>query len=343
MSTADSDGVNKGGAYFPQTYITDMFAFIKRNSDKVEVLTYQDFDWLEDFDYANGYPVEKKHWLSQIKSGEKDNSKAYLLIQYDLDSRPERAMSLLAHAEHDGVPANIMRFFKRIDRRRLKTSNELAHTDYDIDDGLLNDRIKEGFVVGYHSNCYERSHHHKDDAAQILEKDILQLKKQYDINFYTAHGGVPCDEGINNRDIAPPDETAKQVRWVHNGATPFFNKQFSDGGHNSPQRDPAGRDLRDFVAQMQPGGRYRILIHPQYYATNYGVSKRYSGTVWYDEMLSNLAANSSYDTWAEVDLEKFESLAVGDRLKQSEWVPSAIRNEHGIKWLAKQLWKRIFR
>jgi len=297
--------ISDKGAYFPQSYLTDMFRFVARNSDKIQVVTYQDFDWRGDFDYAHGYPEEKKGWLKGIKNGQKNSDKAYLLIQYDLDSRPDRSMSLLSHPDHAAVPANIMLFAKRVDRRLLKTTGKLEHTDYEIDDELLSSLAEKGFVVGHHSNCYERSHHNVNEASQILDADINDLKQRFDINFYTAHGGVPCKDGRNNRDMMPLPETSSKVRWVHNGATPFFNKQFSDGGHNSPKLDPADRDIRDFISRMVPGGRYRILVHPQYYDTKFALSKRYSGTPWYDEMLDSIATRPDFDSWEDVVLTNF--------------------------------------
>lgn len=303
------------GAYFPQSYLTDMFRFIDRNSDKIQILTYADFLWSDDYDYAHGYPSEKQRWLKSIKNKEVDPDKAYLLVQYDLDSRPERAMSLLSHPAHTSVPANIMLFSRRVDRRLLKTTGRLEYSEYEIDDELLNSLCNNGFVVGYHSNCYERSHHDIEHAPKILNADIKELTQRFDIDFYTAHGGVPCKEGRNNRDIVPLLETSTQVRWVHNGATPFFNKQFSDGGHNSPRRDPSNRDIRDFVSNMMPGGRYRILVHPQYYDTKFSLSKRYSGTPWYDEMLSNIAVDPGFDSWGNVMMTNFVNRNSGTKIK----------------------------
>jgi len=296
----------KSGAYFPQQYLTDMFRFFKRHDEKIEIITYRDLCWdTNDFDFEGWYPNEKQAWLNRIDSGQIDPKKAYVLIQYDLDSRPERAMSLLSHAEHRGVPANVMRFNQRIDRKRLKTCDEVASTEYDINTQLLQKLESDGFLIGLHSNCYERSHHDEDLAKKLLASDIGELQKDHTIDFYTAHGGVPCSEGLNNRDVQPSAGVAKTVRWVHNGATPYFTGQFSDGGHNSPLRDPADRDLRDFVKKMKPGGRYRILIHPQYYDVLFTKSARYTGTTWYDTIAQELESDDFTDTWGAVDLPLF--------------------------------------
>ncbi len=331
------------GAYFPQSYLTDMFKFLSRNKDKIEIITYQGLEWNDDYDYDHGYPVEKKAWLSSIKHGESDNSKAYLLIQYDVDTRPERTMNLLRHEVHHAIPANIMCFVKRVDRKHLKKTGELRYTDYELDVDLLRTRQDTGSVIGYHSNCYERSHFNKEKAPYILQDDINILSKDFEIDFYTAHGGVPCPDGLNNRDIKPLRETIGKTRWVHNGATPYFNKQFSDGGHNSPLRDPVNRDLRDFVTQMKPGGRYRILVHPQYYDTSFRPSKRYSGTDWYDAMLSKLEENENYDTWEGVRLSGFDSKNSIHPIPIDSSLSNSCYLNEGIKSIGSYLRNMFFR
>lgn len=324
----------KSGAYFPQQYLTDMFRFFKQHNEEIEIITYRDLCWdTNDYDFEGWYPNEKQAWLDRVGSGQINSKKAYVLIQYDLDSRPERAMSLLGHAEHREIPANVMRFNQRIDRRRLKTADEVMLTEYDIDTQLLQNLESEGFLIGLHSNCYERSHHDAESAKKILASDIEELQKKHTIDFYTAHGGVPCVEGLNNRDVQPPDDVAQTVRWVHNGATPYFTAQFSDGGHNSPLRDPADRDLRDFVKNMKPGGRYRILVHPQYYDVLFTKSARYTGTDWYDSMTDELERDGFTDTWEAVDLPLFKS----DHEKSMKSVVKAANVDDN------SLFRRVFR
>jgi len=287
-----------------------MLDFFQSNKDKIGLITYKDiFNGIDDFDYKNSYPAEKKSWLNRVKIDKALASKAHILIQYDLDSRPERAMRLLAHDSHKNVPANVMRFFKRVDRRKLKTTDELSYTDYPLDEGLLNEIEKNGSLIGYHSNCYERSHHDYELARSKMKSDIEGLSQLYNIEFYTAHGGIPCLEGKNNRDIHPLSEVSEEVRWVHNGATPFFNKQFSDGGHNSPLRDPNNRDIRDFISAIKPGGRYRILLHPQYYDSQFTSSKRYVEAQWYKSMIKSYEESEDYDSWGKVQLTNFDNQA----------------------------------
>ena len=80
-----------------------------------------------------------------------------------------------------------------------------------------------------------------------------------------------------------PHETGFDLKWVHNGMSPYFDGNYSDGGINSMKRDPAKRDLRDFVKTLKRGRRYRILTHPQYYHSPCGRSPRLSGTGWYEK------------------------------------------------------------
>lgn len=288
------------GAYFPLSYLTDMLGYFRNNRDRYSIITYADLLWEDDYDYKNGYPEEKKRWLHGIKTGLIDNNKAYVLIQYDMDSCPERTMAVLSHKSHSCIPATITRFLKRVNRRLFKYKNILEYTDYNIDLELLNRLTKHQFLIAYHSNCYERSGHNEILAKEILKDDIEELRKYHDIEYYTAHGGVPCKAGKNNKDIEPSDQESLKVRWVHNGATPYFDSSFSDGGHNSPYRDPKNRDIRDFVARMMPGGRYRILLHPQYYDIEYRHSDRYAGTAWYDSLVQGYRKCPNYNSWSSV-------------------------------------------
>lgn len=291
------------GAYFPRRYVTDFFEFVKANSSDIEVLSYADLPWEGNrADFAENYLREAKAWEGQLASGERDASKAYVFVQYDVDSRPQRTFALLGDPAHDGIPSNVMIFNKRIDRRRFKTTGEIAFTPYEIDEELLNKRRAEGFVVGYHSNAYEQANYNTAEALEIFDRDVKALVQRYDIAFFSAHGGVPGPDGRNNRDLPFHPDWQERLVWIHNGHYLQCAGQFSDGGHNSPLRDPKKRDLRDFVRTFRPGQRYRILLHPQYYDLNPRVSKRYGGTRWYDKMMRDAVAQPQASLWSKVRL-----------------------------------------
>ena len=141
----------------------------------------------------------------------------------------------------------------------------------------------------------------KANALKVFDQDVRQLSERFPIKFFSAHGGVPDPNGLNNRDMPFHESWQRKLRWVHNGHSPHFALQFSDGGHHSPDRDPAKRDLRDFVRSFKPGKRYRVLLHPQYYSNNPVPSPRYTGTAWYDELMQQ-GSDAAEPHWKDVTL-----------------------------------------
>ena len=304
--TADIPGDSflspRAGAYFPRRYVTDFFRFIEAHKADLEIITYADFPWGDDWDFAGGYQAEHKAWAAQLATGERDPNKAYIVLQYDVDSFPDRSMGLLREPTHVLCPANVMIFNKRVDRRRLKSTGNLAFTDYDLDDDLLRTLSGQGFVVGYHMNAHEQALFDVDRALDLFDRDVRELSERFPIRFFSAHGGVPGPDGHNNNGMPFHPDWQTKLRWVHNGHSPKFSGQFSDGGHNSPKLDPADRDLRNFVRTFKPGNRYRILLHPQYYSDAPLPSPRYSGTTWYDEIIRDSAAEPAISLWSDVKL-----------------------------------------
>jgi hypothetical protein len=271
--------------YFPRSYLIDLFRFVRDNTDTVRCITYKDFCWGDDFAYEDGYRSEWREWQHRLKDGRLDPDKIYVVIQYDVDTAPERTMDLLRDPHHDGIPANTMIFVRRLDRRFLVQSKQIEYTVYPLDEELLRRRQAAGSVVGYHFNAYERSGWNAHRAQEIFSEDVADLRQRFDIDFCSAHGGVPDSEGRNNNSLQIPEALRTSLRWVHNKYSPRFNGQFSDGGHQNSKLSPNQRDLRDFVATWRPGGRYRILLHPQYYDSGFVASPSYSGTPWYDDLI----------------------------------------------------------
>ena len=294
--------VQQSGAYFPLNYLTDMFKFIDANSDKLSVFTYEDMHISGGQDNASGYQAEFKAWHQRIAADPTASKKAHLLIQYDIDARTDRMHSLIASPEHDKVPANIMLFNERVDRKRLKTTGELCTTEYPLDEALLRRRQSEGFVIGYHTNAYELGGHDTDRALEIFDRDMTAMSEKYGTRFFSAHGGVPDAKGKNNNALPYHPDWIDRSIWVHNGVNLRFDGVFSDGGHNSPKRDPKNRDLRQFFETLQPGKRYRMLLHPQYYGDDYGVSRRFLGTPWYDDMIRTAQQQPERSLWENVKL-----------------------------------------
>lgn len=294
----DPDGSR--AAYIPLGFYVDFLRFLADNRQSIEILTYNDLPWGDDFAFAANYPEEWKNWNRLMAAGEIDPSKIYVLIQHDVDSRPERTMEHVRHEIELGIPTNVMIFNKRVDRRHLRDTGELRLTEYELDDQLLRRAADNGFVIGYHCNAHERALFDLGEAERIFVEDVEQLRQRFDITFCSAHGGTPSPEGLNNRDVPFPQLLQNQLRWVHNGHTPWFERNYSDGGLNSPRRDPAKRDLRDFVRTWVPGRRYRVLTHPQYYFDPCSISPRLAGTAWYEEVRATYDCVSPVSAWRDV-------------------------------------------
>jgi hypothetical protein len=301
MAVRGEEEATKKAGYFPRRFLTDFLKFISDHCADIGVLTYASLPWGDDRDYEGSYPEEFARWVAGLQAGEFDRRKAHVLIQYDVDSRPERTMALLASPEHSGVPSNMMIFNRCIDRVALKNDDILKVKDYRIDYQLLTRLENEGSVIGYHSNAVERAHFDLERALAIFFEDVEELSARFNVRFFSAHGGVVGPKGEKNRSLEIPRDRRRDLKWVHNGVSPRFKATFSDGGHHRTNISPAERDLRDFVRRFQPGQRYRILIHPQYYDLHPRVSMRFSGTVWYDELLVR-AATDTTSLWSDVRL-----------------------------------------
>lgn len=288
-------------AYMPLSFLVDFFKFLKRNRKLIRTITYDDLAWTASRDPAQCYIEEKAEWRRrQVENPEV--LKIEVLIQHDVDNIPLRTENLLRFEEAAGIRSTVMIFNHRIHRRRLFTSNQLGLTDYSLDFEYLNTLEAKGFVVGYHCNAYERARFDENLALQIMRDDIDELSQRVRLCYMSAHGGVASPEHKNNRDLPFLPDISDKIRWVHNGHTPWFTKSFSDGGINNRQLDPAQRDLRDFVRTWCPGGRYRVLLHPQYYDSSWIASPGLDGAAWYDAVLANYRQKRPADTWRKVEI-----------------------------------------
>lgn len=278
------DDLEKNG-YIPVGYHTDFIDLLADNPDIFQVITYKDLKWQGDYSADSFYLAEKRAWDTAIRKGQLDDSKIYVLIQHDVDSQPQRTMSLLKYENQRGVPTNVMIFNRRVNRRHYISSGKIEYTEYPLDFDLLRKLQAQGFVIAYHMNAYEQSGYDDILALDFFRTDVDELNKNgFDIKFFSAHGGAPGPNNLNNRDINLSG-IENGLIWVHNGKTPIFDNNYSDGGLNSLSRDPAKRDLRDFVRKWKPGKRYRVLTHPQYYHVTVKSSKRMSQASWYRDIL----------------------------------------------------------
>lgn len=289
-------------AYIPLGFYIDFLRFLDAHRDLIEIITYEDLEWGSERDPGACYAEEWKRWREALKDGRRDPRKVYVVLQHDVDSAPERTMNMLRWEDRYGIPSVSMIFNKRVNRRLLQHRDRLEITDYALDVQLLRDLQRRRFQIGYHCNAFERAHFDEARAIAVMREDIEALSQKFDVRIMSAHGGAPGPGGRNNRDLPFPADLAERVRWVHNGHTPFFNATYSDGGINSQKRDPAKRDLRDFVRSWRPGGRYRILTHPQYYNAPCNISPRLAKAEWYEEVKATYERAEPGNAWAEVSL-----------------------------------------
>ncbi|HXK39212.1 MAG TPA: hypothetical protein VJ837_00015 [Candidatus Paceibacterota bacterium] len=264
----------------------------------IQILTYDDLPWRDDFDYESGYPSEQARWAAVPRRDEF----IHVLLQHDVDTRPERTLQVLQHEERLQLPSNVMIFNKRIDRQHLRKRGELRYTDYPLDFTYLQHlQDQQRFVIGYHSNSFERGLWNVDRALEIFEQDVAELRTTFRINYFSPHGGTPSPhDGRNNSDVPIPQSLRSSLRWVSNKHGPRLIS-FSDGGINSPKRDPNLRDLRDFVATWKRGERYRVLTHPQYYNDPFGPSPRMLEAEWYRKVLDTYGRGES--GWTNVQIQ----------------------------------------
>jgi len=290
--------VNRG--YFPFQYYEGFLDYLDIYRNDIEVITYNDLEWGDDYNYLENYPDEWSRWKKSLRMGTRDATKVYVVIQHDVDSKPELTdMALEAEAIRQ-LRSNIMLFNNRVRRKHYQDTGEVTFdTKYQIDFERWKDLAKDGFVFCYHANSFEQSGF---DAARSMETfvhDVKELRTHFPIAFFSPHGGARSPEGKSNNSLSIPATLKKEIRWVANGHTPRFDGVFSDGGPNSLKRDPEARDLRDFVRTWKPGGRYRVLTHPQYYSPQCGSSPRLAEAHWYRELIAE-CKSKSYDSWAGV-------------------------------------------
>ena len=160
------------------------------------------------------------------------------------------------------------------------------------------------FVIGYHNNSYERASFDREKALRIFEEDVAELRHRYSLDFFSPHGGIRDPQGKSNSSLPIPEALSESIRWVANGYTVRFDGYYSDGGINALKPKPEDRDLRDFVRTWQPGKRYRVLTHPQYYSRAWKPAPTLTGVPWYDSMTDFYAEGLSGTAWDDVELPK---------------------------------------
>ena len=283
---------------FPTHYLESFYRMLMDPSNNIEVLTYSDLEFGNDDDFHNNYPLEKEIWLESLSNGERDPEKIYVFIQHDIDNAPERTNEMLVFQKKIGLRSNVMLFNKPVKRGLLQNKGILEFDDYDVDLQLFLELQDLGWVFGYHSNCYERSHFNATEAERIFIEDVIELRSNgLKIDFFCPHGGVRDSNGITNNSIETPISLRSELKWVLNKHTIRFDGSFSDGGFKS--RDNWDNlDLRKFVDTWVPGRRYRMLFHPQYYGGDpFSPFEPMLDSDWYRDLVQT--PESHFQEWWE--------------------------------------------
>ena len=103
-------------AGFPANYLDSFMRMLVEPERNIEVITYSDLDFRDDFDYENSYRSEWGNWLESMKNGDRDPEKIYVILQHDVDDSPERTHRLLGVQEDLGVRSNVLFFTRPVNR-----------------------------------------------------------------------------------------------------------------------------------------------------------------------------------------------------------------------------------
>lgn len=298
LEATEPAGEGQASGLFPLAYYVGFLEFLAAHPN-IDVVTYADLPFEDDWDEQHNYPQERKRW-AKLNAG---SDRVQVLLQHDVDRSPGQTMEVLRHQERLGVPSNVMIFRRRINRKLLRKEGRLEFTPYELDLELLQ-RLEreERFVIGYHSNAMEQGAWDFEAAARVFVDDVRALRERFTIDVFCPHGGVTGPDALNNFSLEIPEELQGDLRWVANRRSVRFDGYFSDGGISSPNRDLATLDLRDRVRAFKPGRRYRILTHPQYYGSLKGAPEHFLETPWYRQLVE--AGDPSPEAlWAGVDID----------------------------------------
>lgn len=276
----------------PLDYYLDSIKKLKTMG--VKFITYNDLPFEDDFEVKDAYPFEFNRWNTRIKKTNDQN--IYVLIQHDTDSGFRSTINLSRNERDLGAIANIMTFAKwRSD------SEDGPLEEYPISFEALADLQQSNFMIGYHTNAWHNANFNDEKVFYHFYDDISYLiSKGLNISFFSPHGGKTI-EGKGNVSFDYMLDIKKEgfkkfiqdrslhsyfrnLRWIHNRYTCKFNGYYSDGGLKRRMKDNKDDlDLNEFINNMKPGKRYRMLIHPQYYG-NENLQRFETELGWYNNL-----------------------------------------------------------
>lgn len=250
----------------------------------VEFITYRDLAWQEVDDYREGYPAEWSRWQARLIEGALSRRTVYVLLQHDIDSGPLQTLEMLTLEAEYGICSTTMLFHRW---RGDSESGDL--TPYPADFESFERLQRHGSEFGYHCNAFHNAGYRELGIHDHFESDILALRRRFAIEFFSPHGGKTVD-GVGNASFNYVRAKALGVRQVHNGCSPRFRSSYSDGGllarlrRNAPNLDPIA-----WCRSLEPGKRYRMLIHPQYFSDENFEPLSDADCEWYQRLISTSA------------------------------------------------------
>lgn len=276
-------------AMFPLAYYAGFLDYLAARRDRIEVVTYADLPWADRDDYRRDYPREWERWQAA-----RDPDRIYVLLQHDVDALPERAIEIGRLEAERGLRSTFMIHRRRHNRRILRDERRIELLPYELDVDALQRLEREGFVVGYHHNALEQTLWDERRARALMRDDIEALREHFDIRFMSAHGGVKSPDGRNNSSVKLSRWLRREVRWVCTGHGCRVDGHYEDGGYAAQRRPFEGSDLRDLVRTWEPGRRYRVNVHPQYYGEPSALDTRFVDAPWYRGLFED------GDPWADL-------------------------------------------
>ncbi len=245
----------------------------------VEFITYDDLAWQADDDHKGGYPNEWQAWQRQVLRGSRSSKTVHLLIQHDIDSGPLQTRQMLELEAEYGVRSTTMLFHRW---RGDYSAGSL--TSYPADFAYFQSIERQGFCFGYHCNAFHNTGFVEQGVYDLFLEDVAALRRMFSIRYFSPHGGERHND-LGNASFDYIGRTNIDLKHVHNGCSPAFNSTFSDGGlYGRLRKGAADANFFAWSENLRPGGRYRLLLHPQYFSDE--SFRAFDGTQsgWYAEL-----------------------------------------------------------
>jgi hypothetical protein len=241
----------------PLSYYVGFLEWLRRRAATLAVGHYPDLPWSGDVRYEESYPAEHEAWRRSA-----DPARAVVLLHHDVDARPDLALAMLREEAARGIRSTVLLHVKCMDRPQYEAAGRLAGRPYEVDDQAFLRFQEQGFAVGYHQNALDQARFDFGLALRLFESDVWALRHRgFACRFTTAHGGLRGPRGEVNNQVPMPDALRPTLRWTGNRWGIRVDGRYSDSEQGRLLWGP----LHEWVGNLEPGRRYAVLVHPQYY------------------------------------------------------------------------------